>query len=316
VAVDHDQRFKVLIQEFFREFFELFFPKFAALFEFSQIEWLDKEIFPDPPAGARRSVDLLAKIPLRQAVATKRPGESTALLALLHVEVEHEDTVQPLRVRMYEYYEPLRRRQRMPVLPVALYLNVGLEGVGIDTYEEYFGDLRVLHFQYLYVGLPGLDARKYVGQSNWLGVALAALMHCPEDQRIQLTTEAVQRLGRSPENEYRRTLLSECIAAYAPLDESQKAEVTAVLVTSEEGKAMATTIFDHWIRKGEEKGRTEGARHSLRVLLQEKFGPLSPEILERLNGMSREALDQLFLAAIRATSLRELGLENGNGAQA
>ena len=98
MAVDHDQRFKILLREFFREFFELFFPKYAALFDFSQIEWLDKEVFTDPPTGKRRYLDLLAKIPLRQALAGQRPGEANALLALIHVEIEHEDVSVILRV--------------------------------------------------------------------------------------------------------------------------------------------------------------------------------------------------------------------------
>ncbi len=75
-------------------------------------------------------------------------------------------------------------------------------------------------------------------------------------------------------------------------------------------------IFDPWEQKGEERGRTEGARASLRLLLEEKFGPLSPEAIERLNGMSREVIEQVLRAVIRANSLQELGLEKGNGAPA
>src|SRR5207248_7701030 len=59
VAVDHDQRFKVLLQEFFREFFELFFPEWAEYFDFTAVEWFDKEVFTDPPAGSRRFLDMV-----------------------------------------------------------------------------------------------------------------------------------------------------------------------------------------------------------------------------------------------------------------
>ena len=62
--------------------------------------------------------------------------------------------------------------------------------------------------------------------------------------------------------------------------------------------------------------RTEEARRLLRLLLEEKFAPLSPGVIERLNGMSLEAIEQLLRAALRANSLRELGLENDNGAPA
>src|SRR5947209_2585097 len=59
--IDHDQRFKNLLHEFLPEFFQLFFPSWAERFDFAQIEWLDKEAFPDPPQGERRSLDLVAK---------------------------------------------------------------------------------------------------------------------------------------------------------------------------------------------------------------------------------------------------------------
>src|SRR5207248_11085946 len=99
----------------------------------------------------------------------------------------------------------------------------------------------------------------------WLGVALSALMRCPREEKVQLTTEAVQRLAWCPEKDYRRSLLCECVEAYAPLDESQKAEVGAALVTSEGRKGMATTsIFDHWIHKGEERGREQGRTEEAR----------------------------------------------------
>ena len=37
-------------------------------------------------------------------------------------------------------------------------LQVGLDGVGIDVYEERFWELKAVRFEYLYVGLPALDA--------------------------------------------------------------------------------------------------------------------------------------------------------------
>jgi hypothetical protein len=35
---DHDQRFKVLLKEFFAEFLTLFFPQQAARFDFGRLE--------------------------------------------------------------------------------------------------------------------------------------------------------------------------------------------------------------------------------------------------------------------------------------
>jgi hypothetical protein len=93
------------------------------------------------------------------------------------------------------------------VLPIVLYLKVGLDGVGTDTYEEAFWELPVLRFTYLYVGLPGLDAVQYVRGDNWLGVALAALMRIPEGRAAELGVEALNRLSEAPLSEQQRFLL-------------------------------------------------------------------------------------------------------------
>jgi hypothetical protein len=40
--MEHDPRYKRLLQEFFAEFLMLFFPRQAARLDFRHIEWLDK----------------------------------------------------------------------------------------------------------------------------------------------------------------------------------------------------------------------------------------------------------------------------------
>ena len=79
--IDHDQRFKVLLKAFFAEFFRTFFPEWADRFDFCALNWLDQEVFTDPPRGERRSLDLVARLPLRPAYRTRqghREGPPTA----------------------------------------------------------------------------------------------------------------------------------------------------------------------------------------------------------------------------------------------
>src|SRR4051812_46803171 len=104
--MDHDQRFKVLIREFFREFIELFFPPWAQRFDFGNIDWLEKEVFLEPPQGERRAVDLLARLPVRQEVRT-HAGAAPSWLVLVHIEAEWRDRAAELRPRFFEYYRQL-----------------------------------------------------------------------------------------------------------------------------------------------------------------------------------------------------------------
>src|SRR5262249_54567672 len=151
--------------EFFEEFLTLFFPKQAALFDFTTTQWLDKEQILDPPTSAVLEVDLLARLRLKD-----QPDADT--LAVVHIEVESRDAVAAFPERMFEYYQPLWRKYRR-VLPVALYLRVGLDGIGVGTHVERIGDFEVSRFQYLYVGLPGLEAAQYLNSHNRLAVALS-----------------------------------------------------------------------------------------------------------------------------------------------
>jgi hypothetical protein len=163
---DHDQRFKTLIQEFFADFLALFFAEWAKRLDCTAVEWLHQEVFPNPPEGTRRVLDLVGKLPTRQAVPGQRSGETESWLALVHIEIESPDTAAPLRSRMFHSYVNLRDKYALPVLPIAVFLRVGLDGIGIDAYEEHFWEFQTVRFQYLYVGLPSLDGLQYVQGDN------------------------------------------------------------------------------------------------------------------------------------------------------
>ncbi len=234
-------------------------------------------------------------------MAPVRPGESKEWLALVHIEIESPDKAAPLRPRMFDAYVQLRRRHRLPVLPIGLYLRVGLDGIGIDVYEEHFWELRPVHFEYLYVGLPALDAVEYVQGTNWLGVALAALMKIPKDRVAWLGAEALRRIQAAPLSDQERFLLGECVEAYLPLDEVQEREFERLLATEScQGvQAMNKTSY--------EKGVEQGRRELMRELLEERFGSLDPEVLARLEQMPAEQVQLLHRAAVTAQSLRNWG---------
>jgi hypothetical protein len=299
---EHDQRFKTLLKEFLADFLRLFFPDYVSDLDLSAPEWLDKEVLTDPPAGDVYILDLVARLrPLPVATA----ADPTVLAAVILLEVESRDAVATFRPRMYHYYEAVRRMYEGRVLPIALYLRVGLDGIGVETYTEAFGPLEVLRFQYLYVGLPALDAERYVQGPNWLGVALAALMKVPDDRRAWLRAEALRRvLLECRENDFRRLLLFECIEAYLALSPRQESEYKELLARSpyKEMMPVMTTTF--------EKGIQKGRRDSIRELLEKRFGPLKPVVEQRLNDWPADRLSDLLLAVPDAPSLQALGLED------
>jgi hypothetical protein len=307
-VAEHDQRFKTLLKEFFREFLDLFFREHAAGLDLSRVEWLDKEMLPDPPQGDVAVLDLVAKV-ARQV----EDGSAEPTLALIHTEVESRDSVLPFRKRMFDYYHYLRRTYQLPVLPLAVYMRVGLDGLGLDTYTESFGGLEVVRFQFPYVGLPALDAVRYLQGTNWLGVALAALMRIERERKVWLRAELLRRvLVECGENIYRKFLLTECVEAYLGMDEEQQRQFERMLREEQyrEVLPMMTTTFEKGLIQGRQEGVLLGQRQMLRVLLEHKFGNLSPVALQRLEAWPAERLAELSLSVLGNKSLKELGLED------
>jgi hypothetical protein len=306
-APDHDQRLKVLLKEFFEQFFRCFFPEWAERFDFATVEWLDKEFFEAPPQGEKRQLDLVAKLHLRPGAPPPREGV-TDLAVLIHIEVETRQSAAYLRPRMFDYYVLLRRDLGLPILPIGLFLRVGLDGVGWDTYEEVFWDHCILRFAYAYVGLPGLNAEKFVTGEHLLGVALSQLMGVPADRRVELFLEGLKRVVGSGENDRRRKLLQECLQTYSKLDPEQTKRYRALLDTQpyQEVKANMMTTF----QEGKMEGKMEERRETVLLLLEEKFGALSPAVRQRVEALPPDELRQLTRALLKAQSLKELHLED------
>jgi hypothetical protein len=227
----------------------------------------------------------------------------TDLVALVHVELESRASTIAFRPRMFEYYIQLRRDTGLPVLPIGLFLRVGLDGIGWDAYEEHFWERRIVRFEYAYVGLPALDAEQYATGENLLGVALSTLMRIPADRRVELCAEGLKRIARSGENDYRQYLLAECLETYAELDEAQRERLKALLPTEQypEVQSLMKTTYERGIEQGE--------RRAALWQLEAKFGPLSPEVKQKVEALSPEALAQLLLDLLEAQALEELRLE-------
>ena len=322
MALDHDQRFKTMIREFFADFLNLFFGDWAKRLDLSNVEWLEQELFSNPPDGDRHIVDLVAK------VHTSEPlGDPETWLALIHIEIESPSRTTLLKPRLPRYYSSLRDRHGIPVLPIVLYLQIGLEGIGIDSVIDRVWELEVNKFQYLYVGLPGLDAETYLQGDNWLGVALSALMKIPKGLAAEYGAEALRRLAEAASlNEQQRFLLGDCVEAYLPVDAMEVKRFQDILTSnSTEGvRAMNKTTYDRGIEAGIEKGMEKGIERGiergietgrrvgqlefLEAMLDAKFGPLTPECLNRLHQLSDDRLMAIARAIPAAGGLAELGI--------
>ncbi len=322
IPEDHDQRFKALIREFFADFLLLFFEDWARRFDLSEIVWLDTELLPDPPDGGRHLLDLVARLRALEPVGDASGEDPAAWLALVHIEVESPDRTTSIKPRLPAYALHLGDRYGLPVLPIVIYLNVALDGIGIDSATRTFWELEVLRFQYLYVGLPGLAAEPYALGDNWLGVALSALMKIPRGRAAELGRQALLRLQSSDLAEQKKYLLEECVEAYLPVAADEMAVIRDT-IRKTSGETIVTrnlTSYDLGLAAGRQEGREQGLEQGLEegiriglietaeALLDTKFGLLSESTLAALRGKSTVELRALVKAVFAAPSLSDLGL--------
>jgi hypothetical protein len=305
--MEHDQRFKVLIQEFLREFLGLFFPELLPYLDLSRVSWLQQEIYPYAPEELRLTIDLLARVPLLPAAAAL-PDRPHFDAILIHIEIESADAVEPFRRRMYRYFHFLTEKHDLTVLPIAVYLRVGLQGRGKDVYEVRVLDRTPLRFEYDYVGLPGLEGADYLRQANSLGIAWSALMRWPRPQRAQAAVEALDRIVSGTESPARKMLLCECVQAYAPLDDAQRVELYSLLQEPQNQGVRA--VVKTWSEEGEERGVEKGKRDIVLKQLKARFPDLSPTAQQRVKEWPVEKVEEVGIALLTARSLRDLGLED------
>jgi hypothetical protein len=151
-------------------------------------------------------------------------------------------------------------------------------------------------------------------------------MRVPKERRIELASEALERIVHCPENLYRKTLLCECVLAYLPTDEEQRLQFEAMVRNHPDPgvRAMELGLLDHVEQRGVEKGMQqgleqglqqgieqgllEGQRQIVRELLETRFGPLAPGVLGKLDTLSGDRLTELARAVVSGNSLDDLGV--------
>ncbi len=309
----HDQRFKTLIREFFGDFFALFFAEWLDILDLSRTEWLEQELMPDPPHGPAYVLDLVAKVRSRQAFPPWHDPENPEWLIAVLIEIESKDSSTSIRDRLPVYAANLRAKLGLPVLPIVLLLNTGFDGIGRFSYTLKLHDLVLEHSEYLYVGLPALDAVQYLEGENWLGVALSALMRIPPERVAWLGAEALRRLAGAPLETGKKRLLGECVQAYLPMTEVQRNEFKALLKSEAytEVRAMNVTVYEEGIEVGLQKGEAIGfVKGRIEAMLELKFGDAGTALMPRVRPLVQIHVLERLVARLRsAATLEEFARE-------
>lgn len=140
----HDILFKRLLETFFAEFIEAFFPDLYQKIDFSSLQYLSEELVPHLHDENERRLDIVAEV----------KWKSTDALIVIHV--EPQSYVQTdFNKRMFHYFSQLHRKVDKPIIPIAIFSYD--DNWEIDEYKIIVDGIEVLQFSYLALHLRKIN---------------------------------------------------------------------------------------------------------------------------------------------------------------
>lgn len=245
--IDHDRLFKELLQTFWGEFVELFFPQVYQAIDLKHIKFLQQEVFTDVTRGDKHRVDIL--------VETRLKGEPGIIL----VHVENQASVQTeFAERMFIYFSRLYQEHRCRILPIAVF-SYPEKRDEPDNFKLELPFLPVLNFHFLTLELKKQPWRNYIRGSNPIAAALLSQMGYQEKERVHVKLEFLRMLVRMELDPARMTLLTGFFETYLRLNEVEERKLEEAMGKIDEKEARKMIeITTSWEEKGRVKGKTEG----------------------------------------------------------
>ena len=310
-ADDYDSPWKEAVESYFPEFIEFYFPDASQ-----QIDWARGHVFLDQELRAvvqdaelgKRFVDKLAKVALR---------DGSERWVYVHLEVQGNAQAE-FAERMFVYNYRLYDRYRQPVASLA---------VLADTTANW----RPNHFGFAVLGcehelrFPAVKLLDYAAQQDLLysnpnPFALVTLAHLltqatrqDMNARFAAKWKLVQLLYQRGWGKQQVIDLFSVLDWMMRLPEQLKRSLWHNIEVLEEQEKMryVTSVEQIGIEKGlllgrlegEQSGIAKGEAYALRRLLQKRFGPLSDDVLARLQAASIDELELWLDRALDADSL-------------
>ena len=246
---DHDRLFKELLQTFFIEFMQLFFPEACRSIDFKHLKFLQQEIYTDVVAGEKHVVDILVETRLRE-----EPG-----LILVHVEPQAY-VQKDFNERMFIYFSRLYEKYRRRILPVAVFSYNQVRNEP-DRFVLGFPFLSVLQFRYYKLELKKLNWRDYVTGTNPVAAALLSKMGFSPAERVKVRLEFLRMLARMELDPARTELLGGFFENYLKLSHEEEAVFQLEIAKMERKEARAIMqITTSWHEKGRAEGKIQGIK--------------------------------------------------------
>ena len=299
----HDRLFKELLETFFSEFVEIFFPQVYEAIDLEHIHFLQQELFTDVTRGDKHLVDILVQTRLKE-----EPG-------IILVHVENQASIQKeFAERMFVYFSRLYQEHRCRILPIAVF-SYPQKHNEPDCFRLEFPFMPVLDFRFLTLELKKHNWRNYIRSNNPVAAALLSNMGYHKKERVQVKLEFLRMLVHMELDPARMILLTGFFETYLRLNEEEEKQLETEIgkIDIKEAERMME-ITTSWEQKGKMagraegriEGRAEGQADLLIRLLHKRFTTVPKEVENQVRTLPPERLQQLAEAIFDLKSIDDI----------
>ncbi|MFD1416326.1 Rpn family recombination-promoting nuclease/putative transposase [Oceanobacillus jeddahense] len=243
----HDRLMKKLIKEFFEEFIEGFFPDLYSYIDFSNVTFLEQEVYLDYLEGPKKEIDILATVKLHHEDK------------ILHIHTEAQSTHEAdFPERMFLYFSYLYAKHRKPIQPIAV-LSYNREQEEPTQFKMNTPAQEILQFNYLKLQLKKKNWREYIKSDNPAAAALLSQMGYEEHERVQVKLEFLRMITRMKINPAQVEFLYGYFETYLKLNKEEEAQMMEKMENlPEEEKEVVLQLPNSYFERGKQEGIEEG----------------------------------------------------------
>jgi hypothetical protein len=273
-------------------------------------------------AASERFFRQVAGAPVAQWLITETPQVQNLRLDLLGVTADDElvqielqtTNDQSMALRMAEYYLRIVRQHKQFARQIVLYV-----GEAALTMPSEFVS-KTMQFSYTLLDIRRLDTETLLDSPNIEDNLLAILTNLRDPTGT--IREILKRIAALPEQERKDTFTQFLIISGLRRLEVAIEETAKTMSLAEIDAMLYEQVFGPKIRLGEEKGLQaglqagiqaglqqglqQGSYNTVKILLETRFGQLSPVVEEKLAALSASELEALIPRSLNAVSISEL----------
>lgn len=240
----HDHLFKRLIETFFAEFIEAFFPAVCEGIDLNSPKFLSEEIIPDLHDENESRLDIVAEVVEK---STKAP-------VIIHIEPQSYYQ-SDFNKRMCRYYSRLHFKFDKPVIPIAVFSYD--ESWNKNDYEVVAMNRQFLYMFYYTLHLRSLSWRDFIKVKNPVVAAFMSKMNDAEKEKIDVTIEFFRILTTLDITLEERDIVIDFFQSYVMLNEEEE-EILMKSVKKHPDADKILEITNPFVEYGRRRGKEEG----------------------------------------------------------